>query len=560
MSRTPARRTSAGRRARALVAFCLLLGISSLALVAAPSHADDSRTLTVVGTSDVFDSHLVQSVLKPGFEAYRPEYTLNYVSMGTGDAIAYAEAGRASALIVHAPSLENRFVASGYSFERYGRAIFFGDYVLLGPSTDPAHVMASDRHDIVGAFRRIAAAGAAGQANFVSRGGTAGTTVAEHAIWSLTPDVSTCSVSAEDGGGASPSTSSSSCPASIAYPSWYHATGLSQGPNLTAADACSYSRGPGNCYVFTDRGTYQYLASTGVLSSLSIVARDNSPTATGGQSLLLDSFRAYVVDPAKFAHDPDVTIDLRAAGDFVYWLATAGQRAVGRYLSSSGDAPFHPDATPAVTTYGPAPRVMGGGLIRVHGRITNVVPGTPALSGVPVRLRARRTYGFGRGSGNYLTATTDASGAYVLTYRPRTNLSYSVFVPDTSKVEDPGLTPVFGDLLTNVDKAVGVTKVVGVPTLTRIRGGRGVVTFTGRLAPRVTGSGVTGPGAHLSLYGAPVSGGGLRLLGLRPLPNGTSAFTARFRLGHRTWRLQLRYANLGRIVGGSTATHIVRVR
>jgi hypothetical protein len=51
----------------------------------------------------------------------------------------------------------------------------------------------------------------------------------------------------------------------------------------------------------------------------------------------------------------------------------------------------------------------------------------------------------------------------------------------------------------------------------------GVVSLTGRLAPQVTGSGRTGPGAHLSVYGASAAGGLL--------------------LSHRTWRLQLRYSN-----------------
>ncbi len=540
---------------RGLVALSVLLGISSLALVSAPSQADDSSTLTVVGTSDVYDSNLVQSVLKPGFEAAYPQYKLNYVSKGTGAAIAYAEAGTASALIVHAASLENQFVASGYSHEKYGRAIFWGDYVLLGPSADPAHVMTSDKHDIVGAFQKIAAAGASGQANFVSRGGTPGTTVAEHAIWALTSGVTTCAVSADNGGGTSPSTTGSTCPASISYPSWYHATGLTQGPNLTNADACNYSGGPGNCYVLTDRGTYQYLVSTHAISNLGIVTRDNSPKAPGGQTLLVNSFHAYAVDPAKFAGTPSVAINLPAATAFLDWVTSAaGQKAVGSYLNSTGDAPFLPDAAPALTAYGPAARVTGGGVIRVHGRLSNVVPGTPSLSGITVRLRGTSTSG-PKTLKNVAEAKTNAAGAYVLSYRPTTSRGYSVFAPAISKVENAALTPVFGDLLASVSKPVGVSRVVGVPHVSRVGVAGGVVSFTGRVAPRATGD-----GARLSLYGAPAAGGRVRSLGSRPVPDGHSAFTARFRLSHRTWKLQLRYTNVGKILGGSTATHTVRVR
>ena len=105
---------------------------------------------------------------------------------------------------MHAASLENQFVGSGFSVEPFGRAIFWGDYVLAGPASDPAGVLNGSTHDIVGAFQKIAAAGAAGQANFVSRGNTAGTPVQEHAIWALTSGVQTCNVSAANGGGVAP--------------------------------------------------------------------------------------------------------------------------------------------------------------------------------------------------------------------------------------------------------------------------------------------------------------------------------------------------------------------
>src|SRR5262245_53886981 len=192
---------------------------AALVLVAAlvpgltsPANADDSSTLTVVGTSDVFDSNLVQTVIKPGFEAAHPGITLNYVSKGTGAAIDFAKAGTASALLVHAASLENQFVGQGYSLEPFGRAIFWGDYVLLGPASDPAGVMTgSSSEDIVQAFQKIAAAGANGDATFVSRGGTPGTTVQEHAIWALTSGVDTCTVDNTNGGGSQPSTATGAC-------------------------------------------------------------------------------------------------------------------------------------------------------------------------------------------------------------------------------------------------------------------------------------------------------------------------------------------------------------
>src|SRR5262245_55920896 len=262
---------------------------AALVLVAAlvpgltsPANADDSSTLTVVGTSDVFDSNLVQTVIKPGFEAAHPGITLNYVSKGTGAAITFAEAGTASALLVHAASLENHFVGQGYSLEPFGRAIFWGDYVLLGPPSDPAGVMSgSSSENIVQAFQKIAAAGAAGHANFVSRGGTPGTTVQEHQIWALTSGVPTCQVDPDsNGGGAQPSSDTGACPSLDADPpAWYHATGLTQSPNIQAGDVCNFPTGgsgdANNCYVFTDRGTFNFLESSGGVSTLQVVVDNN---------------------------------------------------------------------------------------------------------------------------------------------------------------------------------------------------------------------------------------------------------------------------------------------
>lgn len=70
--------------------------------------------------------------------------------------------------------------------------------MLLGPASDPAGVMTKAPHDIVTAFKDIAAAGAGGKADFVSRGDTPGTTVEVHSIWGLvgTASLTLCTVSA----------------------------------------------------------------------------------------------------------------------------------------------------------------------------------------------------------------------------------------------------------------------------------------------------------------------------------------------------------------------------
>ena len=44
-------------------------------------------------------------------------------------------------MFTHAPTLESTFVANGFSDEPFGRAIFYSDYVILGPKNDPAGVL-----------------------------------------------------------------------------------------------------------------------------------------------------------------------------------------------------------------------------------------------------------------------------------------------------------------------------------------------------------------------------------------------------------------------------------
>lgn len=530
-----------------------LLSLSVLTLVPAgsPAHAADTTPFIVVGTSDVYDSNLVQAVIEPGFEAAYPQYDLQYVSKGTGAAIAFAEAGTAAALIVHAAALENQFVDAGYSLEDYGRAIFWGDYVLLGPTADPAGVMTSDSHDIVGAFEKIATAGEAGTANFVSRGGTPGTTVAEHAIWAHTTGVPTCVMSDANGGGTSPSTTSGDCPTSISYPSWYHATGLTQGPNITNADTCNYTGG--NCYVLTDRGTFNYLQSTGVAQNLKIVTRDNADAARGGQTLLVNSFHAYGVNPDKFAGSPSST-DAPAATAFLHWITSpAAQTAVGQFLSTTNDPPFIPSASPTLTGTGLPRNVTAGQKVKVTGHLVNVVPGTPALNGVRVRLMQVPTAFPGSTPTRVAVGRTDSSGDFTITYRPTVNAVFSLSVPQIEKIENDTLSPVFGDILTGTSTALRSVNVKGSVTVTKDSVKPGKLRVSGAVAPKVTGTKAT-----LVLY-AGHPGKTLKPVDQARLAAGTTTYAKTFTLGRGTWRYKVHYVNDGLIKEAVSSANRVTV-
>ncbi|HEX4471047.1 MAG TPA: substrate-binding domain-containing protein [Nocardioides sp.] len=440
--------------------------VPGLALTSA--HAEPSGTLTVVGTSDVWDSNLMESVIIPKFEAYYQHkhgtaITLNYIHTGTGQAIATAEANQASGLLVHAASLENQFVKQGYSLEKYGRAIFWGDYVLLGPASDPAGVLKGRSHgDIVRAFKKIATAGAAGKAEFVSRGSNPGTTIQEHAIWALTSGVPSCTVPDVDGGGKAPSNTPGACPAlstltPIDYPSWYHATGLTQALNIEAADSCNFGAPSNDCYVFTDRGTFDFLKSTNALTKMGLVVDHNDQASAAQQNLLVNSFHLYALNPQKFTPDA-FGIRTGAMKDLLNWVTSpAGQSAVEGYLQKNGDEPFRPSARPAVTASPLPKKVKAHQKVTIKGSVKNVVPGTPALNGIRVWVQAfhhgkRTTVAHGK---------TNAKGKFVITFTPKLKrATYRVVTPKRiEKIENSTLKPKFGDILEQSALRVGTMKV-----------------------------------------------------------------------------------------------------
>jgi len=544
------------RRTAALTTALAMTAAMQTSLLAPSASAADPAPFVLVGTSDVYDSNLVQTVLEPGFEKAYPQYDLQYVSRGTGAAIAYAQSGAASAMIVHAAALENQFVADGYSLEKYGRAIFWGDFVLLGPADDPAGVLDGDStFDIRHAFEKVAAAGEAGEANFVSRGGTPGTTVQEHAIWAETTGVDTCEVSAVNGGGTTPSTTSGACQNPVALPDWYHSTGLTQAPNVLNGDVCNYDGG--GCYVFTDRGTFQYLQSTGAINSLRILTRPDPSGDAALSNLLVNSFHAYGIDPEAFS-SPDVQINTKAATAFLNWITSpATQAAVGRFLSkeTGGDPPFLPSAAPnlKITSKLPA-KIKPGKAITVTGALRNEVPGTPALANATVRLMARPYAAPGAAPRQVATARTNAAGRFSVSVKPRTSQIYSIKVDGITQIVNSDLNPVFGDLLQPTGAEAGATKVTGTPKVTRtvVKGKR--VTLKGKLSPKVTGS-----KARVEVWAAK-PGKKLRKVRTVKLKNGATSFTATFKRGKGTWKYQVRYVNRGVIEPGTTATKRVRIR
>ena len=499
---------------RRLLAMSLVSLAATAMLMLAPAlaSADTSSTLTVDGTSDVSDSGLMPNLIQPEFEAAYPQFTFKYNGSATGTAIQNAETGTGgpSVLIVHAASLENQFVAGGFSFNnQFGNAIFRNDFVLAATNGDVAGVGANAANNIAQAFADVATAGVAGTATFDSRGGTntaPGTTVAEHGVWALvnsaglTPaGVVLCDVSAADGGGMTPisptvqNTSGQNCPdtgtviGTTDLPNWYQVNSGNQANNVQVSNACTGTlNGSTHCYVFTDRGTFDYLSSgataaggPSTIPNLSIVTRNNSASAPGGSNELINYFHAYIINPSVSGE----TVNLTAAEDFVSFITSPTLQAqLKNYLANTSDPggpPFVADASPAITASGLTATVKAGSPVTVTGTVTNLEPGYPVLAGQPVSVdEIEGGIPVAVASGN-----TTSGGAYSIAFVPSTSGTYQVSTGVISQIENASLSPVYGDLLSPSASATSAVGVEGSNSLSSAEPTSSGVSVAGTVGP-----------------------------------------------------------------------------
>ncbi len=103
------------------------------------------------------------------------EIDIQLIVVGTGQAIKLGKNGDVDAILVHSKPDEEEFVKTG--FAKHRREIMFNEYVVLGPTDDPAQIKFAD--NLLEAFRNLSKA----KTEFVSRGDLSGTHKKEMEIW-----------------------------------------------------------------------------------------------------------------------------------------------------------------------------------------------------------------------------------------------------------------------------------------------------------------------------------------------------------------------------------------
>ena len=100
---------------------------------------------------------------------------VRHAGAGTGAALEMTKRGGFDLVMVHARSLEDKFVADGFGVDR--RDVMYNDFVILGPAADPAGIKGEKQ--AVNALKKIAQK----QTLFVTRGDNSGTHVKEVELW-----------------------------------------------------------------------------------------------------------------------------------------------------------------------------------------------------------------------------------------------------------------------------------------------------------------------------------------------------------------------------------------
>jgi tungstate transport system substrate-binding protein len=258
--------------------------------VAVHSASAAERSITLASTTSVEASGLLANIL-PQFTA-KTGITVNVVAQGTGKALDTARRGDADLLLVHDPEAEQQFMDEGHGATR--RQIAWNDFIIVGPSADPAHIHGGNNS--VTALEAIASA----QAPFVSRGDNSGTNAAELRLWKIAGQI----------------------PDALAKEKWYRDVGGGMGEALNASSAM-------NAYTLSDRGTWLSFNNKGSL----VIAIEGDPR-------LINRYDVIELSPRQHAGS-----DLDAARIFADWLVSPeGQQAIGAY-QVNGQKLFNPSAS-----------------------------------------------------------------------------------------------------------------------------------------------------------------------------------------------------------------------
>ena len=243
-----------------MFSFCFVLSCSGL------GKPQTSKFILLSSTIGPIDAGIVD-LLENEFEK-DTGIRVRHVGSGTGAALNIARKGNVDLVLVHAKSLEEKFVNEGYGTERID--LMYNDFVIVGPASDPAGIKGMKL--ATEALKNISEK----KVTFISRGDKSGTHVAEMQLW--------------EKAGMKPSGS------------WYviyEKGAMGNVPTLRYTDEM-------NAYTVIDRATY--LTLKGQIKLVVLVEKDDA---------LLNYMTLIPVNPKKFPR-----VNYEDAMVFVKWLTS----------------------------------------------------------------------------------------------------------------------------------------------------------------------------------------------------------------------------------------------
>ncbi len=252
-----------------------------------------NEEIILATTTSTKDSGLLDYLL-PYFEE-ESGYKVSVVSVGSGEAMTMGENGEADVLLVHSPAAEEEFVKNGHADEDGRKDVMYNDFVLIGPSSDPANIKTDAYNDALKAFKTLADE----EMTFISRSDESGTHKKELEIWKAA--------------GIEPSGD------------WYVEAGSGMGAVLEMANEEL-------AYTLSDRATWLNLD----LDEDLMIVSENDPSG-----VLYNQYGVICVNP-----DKNEAINHEGAKAFANWLLSSEtQELIGEYgLEEYGKALFTPNA------------------------------------------------------------------------------------------------------------------------------------------------------------------------------------------------------------------------
>jgi len=247
--------------------------------------------LKLATTTSTENSGLLGVLLPPFEEKFGIK--VDVIAVGTGQAIKLGENGDVDMILVHARAAEDKFIEEGYGVNR--RDVMFNDFIILGPSNDPAGI--KEERNVTLALKKIADC----KAYFVSRGDDSGTHKKEKILWQ------NAKISPEG--------------------EWYMEIGQGMGATLQVANERQ-------AYVLCDRGTF-----------LAYKDKIDIIILSEGDPLLFNPYGIMAVNPARYPH-----VKYIEAMQLIAWVTSGeGQKIIGEY-KKEGEILFHPMAIELVVS------------------------------------------------------------------------------------------------------------------------------------------------------------------------------------------------------------------